>query len=256
MDRGQRITELARRRRIERVLFRLDRTAHSGKRPAAEALRNEAARSAFAGRREEIVDPVGPEPVGRGEAAVEMGEIARVADCGHLVNDDLGPGVEQGRAHGREVEGVDDGRRGARPTQRLDFRRRPREPCDRMPRGDEPRHKTPSDRARGACNEDAHRLSPLSSQPACRSSAARRPSLIQASNCALSWLANRCPGRRLRSAPGRRAARYPTSRFHGGARPPTEDDVENAIERATVSAKRIEIVLSESIVAEGQDQVY
>src|SRR5208337_409025 len=75
-----------------------------------------------------------------------------------------------------------------------------------------------SDRARGACNEDAHRLSPLSSQPACRYSAARRPSLIQASNCALSWLTNRCPGRRLRSAPGRRAARYPTSRFHGGAR--------------------------------------
>src|SRR5208337_4551007 len=31
--------------------------------------------------------------------------------------------------------------------------------------------------------------------------------------------------------------------------PPTEDDVRNAIERATVSAKRIEIVLSESIVA-------
>ncbi len=37
--------------------------------------------------------------------------------------------------------------------------------------------------------------------------------------------------------------------------PPTEDDVRNAIERATVSAKRIEIVLSESIVAEGKDRV-
>ena len=38
--------------------------------------------------------------------------------------------------------------------------------------------------------------------------------------------------------------------------PPTEDDVRNAIERATVSAKRVEIVLSESIVAEGQDRVF
>ncbi|HMF37996.1 MAG TPA: hypothetical protein VKF17_15225, partial [Isosphaeraceae bacterium] len=37
--------------------------------------------------------------------------------------------------------------------------------------------------------------------------------------------------------------------------PPTEDDVRNAIERATVSATRIEIVLSESIVAEEQDRV-
>ena len=37
--------------------------------------------------------------------------------------------------------------------------------------------------------------------------------------------------------------------------PATEDDIRNAIERATVSAKRIEIVLSESIVAEGQDRV-
>ena len=75
LDRRQRTPELARRRRIESVLFCLDRTAHSGKRPAAEALRNEAARSAFAGRREEVVDPVGPEPVGRDEGAVEMGGL-------------------------------------------------------------------------------------------------------------------------------------------------------------------------------------
>ena len=36
---------------------------------------------------------------------------------------------------------------------------------------------------------------------------------------------------------------------------PTEDDVRNAIERATVSATRIEILLSESVVADGQDRV-
>ena len=37
--------------------------------------------------------------------------------------------------------------------------------------------------------------------------------------------------------------------------PPTENDVRNAIERATVGATRIEIVLSESVIAEGQDRV-
>jgi site-specific DNA recombinase len=37
--------------------------------------------------------------------------------------------------------------------------------------------------------------------------------------------------------------------------PPTESDVRNAIERVTVSATRIEIVLSESIVSEGQDRL-
>ena len=37
--------------------------------------------------------------------------------------------------------------------------------------------------------------------------------------------------------------------------PPTENDVRNAIERVTVSATRIEIVLSESIVGEGQDRL-
>jgi hypothetical protein len=37
--------------------------------------------------------------------------------------------------------------------------------------------------------------------------------------------------------------------------PPTEKDVRNAIERATVGATRIEILLSESVVAEGQDRV-
>ena len=37
--------------------------------------------------------------------------------------------------------------------------------------------------------------------------------------------------------------------------PPTEKDVRNAIERATVGATRIEILPSESVVAEGQDRV-
>jgi len=37
--------------------------------------------------------------------------------------------------------------------------------------------------------------------------------------------------------------------------PPTENDVRNAIERATVSATRIEILLNESVVAEGLDRV-
>jgi site-specific DNA recombinase len=37
--------------------------------------------------------------------------------------------------------------------------------------------------------------------------------------------------------------------------PPTESDVRNAIERVTVSATRIEILLSESVVDEGQDRV-
>jgi hypothetical protein len=37
--------------------------------------------------------------------------------------------------------------------------------------------------------------------------------------------------------------------------PPTENDVRNAIERVTVSATQIEIVLSESIVRKGQDRL-
>jgi hypothetical protein len=40
-----------------------------------------------------------------------------------------------------------------------------------------------------------------------------------------------------------------TRRLRGD--PPTEKDVRNPIERATVGAARIEIVLSESVVAEG-----
>jgi hypothetical protein len=37
--------------------------------------------------------------------------------------------------------------------------------------------------------------------------------------------------------------------------PPTEREVRNAIERVTVTEARIEIVLDESIVVEGQDRV-
>jgi site-specific DNA recombinase len=36
---------------------------------------------------------------------------------------------------------------------------------------------------------------------------------------------------------------------------PSENDVRNAIDRATVSATRIEIILNESIIVEGQDRV-
>jgi hypothetical protein len=36
---------------------------------------------------------------------------------------------------------------------------------------------------------------------------------------------------------------------------PSQNDVRNAIDRATVSATRIEIVLNESIIVEGQDQI-
>ena len=44
-----------------------------------------------------------------------------------------------------------------------------------------------------------------------------------------------------------------TRRLRGD--PPTEKDVRNAINRATVGATRIEVLLSESVVAEGQDRV-
>lgn len=36
---------------------------------------------------------------------------------------------------------------------------------------------------------------------------------------------------------------------------PSENDVRNAIDRATVSATRIEIILNESIIVEGRDRV-
>ena len=50
-----------------------------------------------------------------------------------------------------------------------------------------------------------------------------------------------------------RLLEFLTRRLRGD--PPTEKEVRNAIERATVGATQIEILLSESVVAEDQDRV-
>ena len=55
-------------------------------------------------------------------------------------------------------------------------------------------------------------------------------------------------GGNVMNAPREQTRRPPTD-------PPTENDVRNAIDRVTVGATRIEIVLSESIVSEGQDRL-
>ena len=72
---------------------------------------------------------------------------------------------------------------------------------------------------------------------------ASRASLIAGHHINRSFL-----GGNVTNAPREQTRRPPTD-------PPTENDVRNAIERVTVSATQIEIVLSQSIVSEGQGRL-
>ena len=118
-DRVQRVAEFSRRRRVQGVLLRLDRPSGPRERPAAKALRDEAARLGLPRRREQVIQALRPQAIGRGERPIEMRKVACAADCGHFVNDDLGAGVERRLAQPRRVKRDDDDGRGACARQRL-----------------------------------------------------------------------------------------------------------------------------------------
>jgi hypothetical protein len=174
-DRVERPTQFARRLGIERVVFSLDRSSPPRIGPAAEALHDEPPRAAFLGRRDEIVQRRGSQSVGRRKGAIEMDEVARIRKRGHLVHDDLGSRLEDGRSDGVPVESVDDSRLDADLAKRLGFRRRPGEAGDPMTRGEEQRDEAGPDRARRARDQDLHDLPPLLFGPATHAGMERFP---------------------------------------------------------------------------------
>ena len=69
-----------------------------------------------------MIECFGSEPIGGREGAIEMGEITRIGERGHLVNDDLGARFEDDRSDCFPVESVHHSRGRAGPLQRLDLR--------------------------------------------------------------------------------------------------------------------------------------
>ena len=86
-----------------------------------------------------------------------MGEITRIGERSHLVNDDLGAGFENDRSDRFPVEGVHHSRGRAGPLQRLDFRGRTGEAGDDVTRSDQQRNEPDPDRPRRPRNHDFHK---------------------------------------------------------------------------------------------------
>jgi len=73
-DRLERVAKFSRRRRVQGILFRLDRPSGPRVGPAAKALRDEAARLGLSRRREQVIQALRPQAIGRGERPIEMRE--------------------------------------------------------------------------------------------------------------------------------------------------------------------------------------
>ena len=74
---------------VQGVLLGLHPPAHAGVGPAGEALRHEPARTRRERARQQRVGPLGAQPVGQLERAVEIPQVY-LPDRGQLVHDDLG----------------------------------------------------------------------------------------------------------------------------------------------------------------------
>ena len=90
-DRGQRLAHAARRVGVERVVLGLDRPAGARIGPAREALRDEALDAGRARGREQVVGPLGAQPVGRARTPSRCCACRMSPQRRHLVDDRVGP---------------------------------------------------------------------------------------------------------------------------------------------------------------------
>jgi hypothetical protein len=149
-DRLQRLARVGRRLAVERVVLGLDRPALPGGRPAGEALPDE---PRVAGGRDQVVGPLGAEPVGRGERLVEAAAELEPGERGELVHDDVGPRGGHGLAYGGRVERVEDDGLGAERPHDVGIRARGAGHV--VPAGEELRDEAAAERAGRAGEEDA-----------------------------------------------------------------------------------------------------
>ena len=137
--------EFSRRRRIQQIVFGLDRAPDAGEGPSAIALRDDLSRARLPRRGKEMVKALGAKPVGLRECAVEMAQVACIGERGHLVNYDFGSGTQHGLSQHRQVQGVYDNRTRSGAPQRLRLRRRTRKPGHAVTRRHEPGDQPDSD---------------------------------------------------------------------------------------------------------------
>lgn len=155
-DRRQRLAHLAGRLGVVRVLLiGHARPARCGW-PASVALGDKALDTGRASGREQVVGPLGPQPVGLGEVAVKPARVER-GDRGQLVDDHVRAGRSDGIGDPLAIKRVRDHGGRPEPLQQLALGGGSGHPGHVVPGADQARHQLAPDRPCRSCNEHLHR---------------------------------------------------------------------------------------------------
>jgi hypothetical protein len=143
---------------VEGIVLGLDRAALACVAEAGEALGDESAHAGLVRGGQKSVGALGPEPVGRREAMVQLPREARIRQRGRLVHDRVGLGFEDGLAHSARLEQVERDRLRPERPYPLGFAWRPEGADHLVTVIDELRNEPGADRTARPRDEDSHRV--------------------------------------------------------------------------------------------------
>src|SRR5215217_6276082 len=144
--------------RIEWVLLALRTIPAAFVVPVAEALHDQTASVGRPCGFEQMIEPLGSQPVRQRKLVVEPPKALDAGETSHLMDNDLGPRTRD-RLHDRgPVETVRDDRLRAERTQPIHLLRGARHRRYLESARNEERHESLADRTRGACDKDLHAL--------------------------------------------------------------------------------------------------
>jgi hypothetical protein len=159
-DRVERAALRLRRVRVQRIVLGLDGASGALVRPAGEALRHEPPDTGGARGRKQVVGAARPQLVGCRERAVEVAQVRRPGERGHLVDDRVRFGVGNRLSDRCRVETVDKDGLGAQVPEQAELRLTTGRCSHVMARHNQLRDEAAADGAGGTGDEYTHWVSP------------------------------------------------------------------------------------------------
>ena len=197
---------------VQRVFFGLHPAAFADSVPTGVALRNEVGDTDRVGGGQQVVRPLGAQPVGDGEPPIHVLDIGLLAaDRGHLVDNRVGQGLGHRLTDGHFVQPVHHDGVGAQLLQQAQLGRVRRRSRHLIAMGHELRHQSPPHDPGRSCHEHSHdnhlRILQNDSQPNRRDNPAVQGTLaVVLAEPGVSWI--NLPNQRYQS-PEQRSRRPP-----------------------------------------------